>query len=138
MGTNRELKFRAWDKHTKQWITKEGFHLFGEVTCFGLVESWLDEHPREDEDGKRMSTLIRFNDVETPQWTGINGRSGNEIYECDIVNIWQRLSEHKDGFANTEVKFEYGQWNICDSSIFTLQNGCEVVGNIYENPKLIK
>jgi uncharacterized phage protein (TIGR01671 family) len=71
------------------------------------------------------------------QYIGRRDLNDNEIYEGDVVNIWQRLTEHKNGFGLTMVEFVNGQWNIYDRSIFTIENGVEIIGNIYENPELL-
>jgi hypothetical protein len=82
----RELKFRAYDKFTREMIV-EGFHVFGEATLFNMIEIYLYEHPDPSRDH-----LERFNDVEVMQFTG-HQIAGKDVYEGDIV----RLEENADG-----------------------------------------
>ena len=134
----RELKFRAWDTYTNQMIV-EGFYPFGETMTFGLIESWLDEHPKSN-----TPSILRTNDVVIMQYTGLKDVKGKEIYEGDIVKYDHEdgvviakivFKDHDDesmniaGFAYEYIRTEEGKEDeTCDLT---------VIGNIYENPNLI-
>lgn len=68
------------------------------------------------------------------QYTGMNDINGKEIYQGDIILIGDR---------KREVLFEIGQFYIDEGNredvlINEIDNICEVIGNIFENPDLLK
>jgi len=108
----RTIKFRAWNKEIKRMVNKLNLNF-------------------EQDD---FHVLMQF--------TGLHDKNGKEIYEGDILNTWDE--EDSDENEYKEIKFKDGQWwwgndggNSCplydiDTTRF------EVIGNIYENPELIK
>lgn len=77
------------------------------------------------------------------QFTGIENKEGEEIYEGDVVIEIFKLTGHKtDSYTGPVVWWdcgwfidteEYGYISLTDGS-----DGIEIIGNIYENPELIK
>ena len=75
------------------------------------------------------------------QFTGLTDINGKEIYEGDVLN-----------FGNNnpvEVKFENGAFTVFseplgwdfdseDIPILTDFKYCEIIGNVFENPELVK
>jgi len=122
----REIKFRAWDK----------------------VEKYLSK-PFQLEDidnGEIEEGTILLSECELMQYTGLKDKNGKEIYEGDI---------YKDYYAGKckpkEEKFgKITIWegeptikvfrDIRNSSYFKGVDlrYYEVIGNIYENPELLK
>ena len=78
------------------------------------------------------------------QYTGLKDKNGKEIYEGDIVNCKARIDS-----ANMVVIWEEGGFHLvlCEkyknylplTGYYCIRNfEKEVIGNIYENPELIK
>lgn len=127
---NRELKFRYYDAilkkmvYSSEWDTSDNPLSY----FFRSAKSFAHE------------TIIQ-------QYTGLKDETGKEIYEGDIVN-WSDNQGWEDGRTFTgfyEVKwnedtlrFDFYEvhgnvwWELTDT-----QFNC-VVGNIFENPELIK
>lgn len=80
------------------------------------------------------------------QYTGLNDKNGNKIWENDVVR-------YKDDLANM-VKEDLVEWNETHASFVRLHeskmglqylyideciaNRCEVIGNTIDNPELLK
>lgn len=74
------------------------------------------------------------------QFTGLRDKSGKEIYEGDIVRtLVSRLNATKNKkYRNFVIRYDAPQfWNGYDS-ILMRPMYMEVIGNIYDNPELLK
>ena len=117
-----QLKFRAWDKKTK-WMLKWSDILEGKT---GNAWSFFMETLRGD---NSRFTLM--------QYTGLLDKGEKEIYEGDVINIYRQIIDKVNEDAtelieNIVVKWDYEQL----SALF--YDKIEVIGNIYENPELLK
>ena len=71
------------------------------------------------------------------EWTGLRDKNGREIWEGDIVHTFSRVGR---GFRDRGVdKVHYSditaRWYPLDIVVTEM---CEVIGDIYSNPELIK
>src|SRR5205085_7359942 len=69
------------------------------------------------------------------QFTGLNDKSGKEIYEGDIVR-WPR-GRSDDKISAVEWDIELARF-IIDLYSLTDARDYKVIGNIYENPELLQ
>lgn len=104
----REIKFRAWDVVDKKWAEDD------------YLEIWL-KHPH------RLKVM---------QFTSLKDKNGKEIWEGDIVKC-RGLSTVENVLVEDimNIPVQITAW----PSAYGKGNGdCEVIGNIFENPKLVK
>jgi uncharacterized phage protein (TIGR01671 family) len=119
----REIKFRAWDKKNKVMIYDFSYYCkLGENYAIYDFDTDVDECISDD--------------VELMQFTGLKDKNGKEIYEGDIMRNSQLLREW------TLEKVEFGKildpdWEEYTYGYFDYTDG-EVIGNIHENPELLK
>lgn len=105
----REIKFRAWDKKEKKMKNENDFlmSLDGEIL-----------------DPSTFPFMVNKNCL-LMQYTGLTDKNGNKIYEMDIVNYFGK----KILVTIPEIYIEIYE------SLFL--EYCEVIGNKFENPKLL-
>ena len=113
----REIKFRVWDKLNKEMINVESIN-FQERRVY-----------------KNDVSYRNFNDTELMEYTGLKDMKGKEIYEGDILFETFREEYFKVVFENGSFRAEVDEYSL---DLEDYANICEIVGNIYENPELIK
>lgn len=126
------LRFRAWLKKEKEMIDADEIHWDrGKFEFIG--------------DGITFQRLA--NEVELMQSTGLKDKNGKEIFEGDIIkvtneNSWLEVvsyEKEKSMFVIEEINRNF---KVPSSPLYDLFNTTifesEIVGNIYENPELIK
>lgn len=124
-------KFRAWHKATE---------LMDEVVIIDLYNEEIGvlyANPiTQGEDIQRFD----FDEIELMQCTGLKDKNGVEIYEGDVL-FHPLQGRRKVFYPYSENVASYGLRNIDNGFGSTLQDShavWEVIGNIYENPELLK
>lgn len=131
---NREIKFRIWadNKFYNKCLVGNTNNTNDEKWTCPMV--WLE----------KQKEWVHCDNGIICQYTGLDDKDGQEIYEGDIV-----YCQTKFGKAKAIIKFIDGKFVAYWDSILTHpQNGhciaCyeinkrfEVIGNIYDNPKLL-
>jgi uncharacterized phage protein (TIGR01671 family) len=126
----REIKFRAWDKGRRKYhyglsniMLDLGGHLYWQ---FGYSEPSMINQ-KEDQN------------YVLEQFTGLKDRNGKEIYEGDVLTNGNPVKEYEDLF---EIVFVDGAFvGKCIRGVTGLSfwhDTLTVIGNIYENPELLK
>lgn len=68
--------------------------------------------------------------------TGLKDKNGKMIYEGDIVKRVKLLTPDKIGVV--EWIEDLLRYNVENMSLYSFVNRAEIIGNIYENPELLK
>lgn len=140
----RTINFRGkWIAFQNRWvygylITVNGQPYISHATCAVEIR-----------DNSIVTAASEVDAATVGQYTGVNDKHGKRIYEGDIV----RLSFNKNHCFNCEayVAYNQGEW-VCkslsleyepfQSLLFPSYNAglyeIEVIGNIHDNPELMK
>jgi uncharacterized phage protein (TIGR01671 family) len=141
----REFKFRVWHVEGKKLIYFPFMHITYDGT---LVFDTFKESNYLDETFDKTDKYVLM------QYTGLKDKNGREIYEGDIVKLddgfigevdygcvggcsfrlYETNDEIEGGLRDLDTAYDY---KVINNEI-NLINGKEIIGNIYENPKLIK
>lgn len=116
----REIKFRAWNKITNHFSDFTNEHKIGDINSNGLMVFM--------------------------QYTGLKDKNGVEIYEGDICRCWGgcEFNGYHEYNKIYEVKWQGSGFEMMINDCgygWNYSNGFEyikVIGNIYENPELLK
>lgn len=128
----RPIKFRAWDKLEKRMSTVKA--LYFDEESVRVTDSEYDIFP--------------FSQFELMQFVGILDVRWVEIYEGDIV---REYTDPNSGFWPENILYEiryhwdsFMMYNLTLDTFVTNMNlrhlawYYEVIGNVYENPELLK
>ena len=132
---SREIKFRAWDKANKEMQPVEAIY-FNQKSSKNIIidDEWFS-----------------FGEVILMQYTGLKDKNGKEIYEGDIVLV--ATYSYEEPLLDTTCTIEYNPHYLIYEFVEIEETGerysmldirdnfkseLEVIGNIYENPELLK
>lgn len=124
----REIKFLAWDRLKKQMFFVEAITY---VKKTGLPKYVYYVGNKSPHSIRTETTLL--------QYTGLKDKNGKEIYEGDIVRYntgeaWIVKWSGRGGF----IYADNGNKNTAATNQLPDMHEVEVIGNIYENPELLK
>ena len=128
----RKIKFRAWfDGHMCEVAKLDFWGDPDQATC-DMARMSLTEYGNVEEIFE-----VYLNEVELMQYTGLKDKNGKEIYEGDIVK--NRHYVFVVGFDEGRIYAkQLGIEYKCYLYNLFFEAALEVIGNIYENPELLK
>ena len=128
----REIKFRGMDLQGR-WFYGLPCHI--QTDKHSAKEGWYISN------SVGISTAYDVRPETVTQYTGLLDKNGKEIYEGDIINGLDTDSKFGGRYENMKVDFYNGEFGIGDNmghlGLKHLSD-IEVIGNIYENPELLK
>lgn len=142
----RELKFRVWDNDLKRFLKSRDSGQYSSY-WFGMVDTPLSVKEMES------SEYVESRDnVVIQQCLGRKDKNNKEIYEGDILSVksFDNWSDKTGFYYNAivyydseDASFRYGFKPELGGSRFEVSGvagtvDMEVVGNICENPELMK
>lgn len=129
----RPIKFRAWVPALRQ------------MWAVAMID-WSED------DIHNGGTHAKLSDVKIMQFTGLHDKNGREICEGDIIEC-----EYHEGMADSrgnvwrgvvtwgeDASFHTERLHVEHNCLYSVRYGgsaikrWEVIGNIYENPELVK
>lgn len=141
----REIKFRAWDKQTKQLHQVQVLQFYGKNNTVDAC--WTNGVDFDGESTLGEPELNNLHNLGLMQYTGKKDVNGVEIYEGDIVHDgefiyivcfgeftddddFQEPAQRQTGFYIADVH--------TDETFPFYRLTCRIIGNIHENPELLE
>jgi len=127
---NREIKFRVWDKIDNCW-SKDRNYIEDDGTVYGDC-------------GRYEYELYQIKDAIVEQFISLKDKNNKEIYEGDIVT-WEYKTTKGPYPMAVEYLDDRAAFGFCTNKTFMtfedlmdFGNCLTVIGNIHENPELLK
>ena len=106
----RTIKFRNWDGHNMEY--------FDDLY-------WFEENGVHSSD----ETKNAAGGINLMQFTGLLDKNGKEIYEMDVVLLWDEPDRSQVIY---DLQLAHALMSEC-----ILSDSCRIIGNTYENPELL-
>lgn len=124
----REIKFRVWHE--------------GQMNPASIINNCAHIGMADELDFETSKAIVSLLDLDTPvmQYTGIKDKNGKEIYDNDILRkcgnnsivLWD---DNDAKFISVQVSDYILNYKVDEYIIWAAS---EIIGNIYENPELLK
>jgi uncharacterized phage protein (TIGR01671 family) len=127
---NREIKFRIWSNSMKRWLCEDSQYL------------QMDGKKVQGAAWSTMEWDIPSEQYIIQQYTGLKDNNGDQIYEGDIVQnmiigpVEYFLGEFSIGGVTPLKDFLIIPRD--ENQPLNLDLDLEIIGNIFENPELLK
>lgn len=133
----RDIKFRAWDEGKKM------MHLDFEFIRSGINgDDWVvfksDKQPLNSKPHPLENPFFN-QQLKIMQYTGLKDKNDKEIYEGDIVKTkYQKMAKIVWDNENTCFATETVDKVVKDERMYCLKDIEEIIGNVCDNPELLK
>jgi len=155
----RQLKYRIWDNQNRRWITENGYSLHcnsnwaicpftGKLTDYvSTIEDDVITHTASPANEYYLTSkgIVSEPRYIVVQCTGLKDSKGTEIYEGDIIKSYNTDTNTGEDISSIfEVYFDQSfcqfrlKHRINSYTMSSIEIYCEVIGNIFENPELLK
>ncbi len=139
--TNRVIKFRIWDAIASKYLENE---VMWSVAC--LPQEMLPGQP-PFVPFLMVALLSPVEKYTVQQFTGLTDKNGKEIYEGDIVKWFHGVEDVAEVKYVVSQVFNAPYPDMCYFGVrsarlgichFQRDDDYTVIGNIFENPELLK
>ena len=137
---NNRSKFRVWDLKNKKFLPESYFAILGNGKLIVTLSGYYNDFTNTNQD-----------DYVVQQYTGLTDKNGVPIYEGGIIRIYRNfVRRNQDETIIGQVLYEADeggyifQWERKGPNQHHINLNCDVafesviVGNILENPELLK
>lgn len=140
----REIKFRVYldkmyyhDEYNEYDTNLEGIDFINKTVTFSEYADY-EERPIVKYSFDENDILYK-KDLKIMEYTGLKDKNNKEIYEGDILfeSFGKRYYKvvFENGGFRAEFNGDFEEYSL--DLIDVVAQGCEIVGNIYENPELL-
>lgn len=136
----REILFRAKRADNGEWVEGDLSYLIHNKEKMYVFPA----------DGLDSADRYEVNPETLCQYTGLKDKNGNRIWENDILHVVEKMGNdvyHNGNLVSSprwinelNFKVEFTPGGLMNTQRFAnaLQIECEVIGNIFDNPELLK